>query len=172
MASGPGSVSVFFTPPELSSTEIFGPTPVAAAEKTAVPTGGVGGEEVEATRVPQRAQKTSEPGVTGVPHDPQTARESAGEGETRATRPPHLGQNGSEGSTAVPQLGQGAFPGGIDESGGIAGPGRAAATGGAIGGELGGDAAPGADGGALGEPGTLAEIRVGGTPNFSLLGSV
>jgi hypothetical protein len=38
-----------------------------------------------------------------VPQPPQTAREGAGAAGALAMRPPHLGQNGIEGSTAVPQ---------------------------------------------------------------------
>ena len=135
---------------------IRGPEPALAAEKTAVPTVGVGGTTVAATRVPQRAQNTSTPGVTGVPHDPHTARDIAGCGAVFATRPPHLAQKGSDGSTAVPQVGQGALPGGIPASGD--GTGRGA---GGMGGTAG---APGAGGGAAGGP-AEADTRVGGTPN-------
>ncbi len=103
-----------------------------------MPVAGVGGLAVTVTRVPQRAQKMSTPGVTGVPHPPQTAVEVAGLGGAPATRLPHLGQNGRPGSIAVPQKGQGVLPGGITGGAGI---GR------------------GGEG--------CADTRVGGTPNFA-----
>jgi pilus assembly protein FimV len=111
---------------------------------------------VAATRVPQRAQKTSTPGVTGSLHEAQTARDSAGGRGSDATRPPHFGQKGNDGSTAVPQLGHGAFPGGMDASGGTLGPGRTGGTAGAP--------------GAAGDPGAggAFDTRVAGTPNFAL----
>jgi hypothetical protein len=111
----------------------------------------VGGEMVAATRVPHRGQKTSFPGRTGLPQEAQTARDMIGSGAWPATRPPHFAQKGSDGSTAVPQVGQGALPGSIFESGEIAGAGRAGAV----------DAGPPATAG-------VAETRVGGTPNFAL----
>ncbi len=158
----------------------MGPTPEAEAEKTAVPTAGVGGAAVIATRVPQRAQNTSTSGTTGVPQPPQTARDTEADGGAFAMRPPHLGQNGSDGSTAVPQYGQGALPGGTELRSRT---GRAAAPAGGTGGNPGegrtpagatGAAAPGGTDGAddaLDEPGVTGftvngfETRVGGTPN-------
>lgn len=81
--------------------ESLGPLTVLRAEKTAVPIAGVGGgSEPLATRAPQRAQKTSTPGVTGFAHEAQTAVLFSG-AASAATRPPHLGQNGSDGSTGV-----------------------------------------------------------------------
>jgi len=67
-----------------------------------------GGSAAEATRAPQRAQKTSTPGVTGFEQDEQTAALLAG-ADSMATRPPHLGQKGSVGSTGVWQYRQGVF---------------------------------------------------------------
>lgn len=66
-----------------------------------------------------------------------------------------------EGSTACPQVGHGALPGGIDESGGMTGAGRTETGGGTDGGTGGGT-----DGGA--PAAGLADTLVAGTPNCTL----
>lgn len=81
----------------------MGPRCVPLALKTAVPAGGLGGAGDIATRAPQRAQKTSTPGATGLPHDPQSAVEAGGPGSASCTRPPQRGQKGSEGSSGAEQ---------------------------------------------------------------------
>ncbi|HET8771307.1 MAG TPA: hypothetical protein VFM71_10030 [Gemmatimonadaceae bacterium] len=82
-----------------------GPGTVPRALKVAVPAGAAGGDAATATRAPQRAQNTSTPGVTLLPHEPQSAVDavSAVVLGPETTRPPQRGQNGMEGSIGAEQ---------------------------------------------------------------------